>query len=55
MPHRAYIKHFAYEISRKVLNSYTEKYAFHEVLKIWRLMISRPTNVESNFVILLFT
>ena len=29
-----------FEISHKILNSYTAKYAFYEVLKIWRLMIS---------------
>ena len=30
----------AFEISHKILNPYTAKYAFYEVLKIWRLMIS---------------
>ena len=28
-----------FEISHKILNPYTAKYAFYEVLKIWRLMI----------------
>ena len=27
-----------YEISHKILNPYTAKYAFYEVVKIWRLM-----------------
>ena len=29
-----------FEISHKILNSYTAKYAFYEVLKNWRLTIS---------------
>ena len=29
-----------FEISVKMLNPYTAKYAFYEVVKIWRLMIS---------------
>ena len=28
-----------FEITHKILSSYTAKYAFYEVLKIWRLMI----------------
>ena len=27
-----------FEISYKILNTYTAKYAFYEVVKIWRLM-----------------
>ena len=34
------ISNVPFEISRKILNSYTEKYAFYYVLKIWRLTIS---------------
>ena len=29
-----------FEISHKILNPYTAKYAFYEVVKIWRFMIS---------------
>ena len=29
-----------FEISHKILNPYTTKYVFYEVLKIWRLLIS---------------
>ena len=29
-----------FEISHKILNPYTAKYAFYEVLKLWRLTIS---------------
>ena len=33
------IQKVPFEISHNILNSYTVKYAFYEVLKIWRLMI----------------
>ena len=29
-----------FEISHKILNPYTAKYAFYKVSKIWRVMIS---------------
>ena len=29
-----------FEISHKILNPYTTKYAFYEVSKIWRVIIS---------------
>ena len=29
-----------FEISHKILNPYTAKYVFYEVLKFWRFMIS---------------
>ena len=28
------------EISKNILNPYTAKYAFYEVLKVWRIIIS---------------
>ena len=31
---------WTFEISHKILNPYTANYAFYDVLKIWRLMIS---------------
>ena len=31
----------------KILSSYTAKYAFYEVLKIWRLMISKSYGILS--------
>ena len=36
-----------FEISHKMLNPYTTKYAFYEVLKIWRLMISQSYDILS--------
>ena len=36
-----------FEISYKILNPYTAKYAFYEVLKIWRLMISYSYDIFS--------
>ena len=38
-----FVWHFTkvpFEISLKILNTYSAKYAFYEVLKIWRIMIS---------------
>ena len=29
-----------FEILHKILNPYTAKYAFYEMLKVWRIMIS---------------
>ena len=34
------ISKVAFEISLKILNPYTAKYAFCEVLKVWRIMIA---------------
>ena len=34
------ISKVAFESSHKILNPYTAKYAFYDVLKKWRLMIS---------------
>ena len=40
------ISKMPFEISHKILNPYTAKYAFYEVLEIWRLMtISGATNL----------
>ena len=36
-----------FEISHKILNPYTTKYAFYEVLKIWRHMISWSYDILS--------
>ena len=36
-----------FEISRKILNPYTAKYAFYEVLKIWRLTIYQSYDILS--------
>ena len=36
-----------FEISRKILNPYTAKYAFYEVLKIWQVMISFSYDILS--------
>ena len=36
-----------FEISHNILNPYTAKYAFYEVLKIWRLMISKSYDILS--------
>ena len=36
-----------FEISHQILNPYTAKYEFYEVLKIWRLMISKSYNILS--------
>ena len=36
-----------FEISYKIFNTYTAKYAFYEVLKIWRLMISYDYDIFS--------
>ena len=34
-----------FEISHKIVNPHTAKYAFYEVLKIWRLMISSSYDI----------
>ena len=36
-----------FEISHKILNPYTAKYEFYEVLKTWRLMISYSYDILS--------
>ena len=36
-----------FEISHKILNPYTAKYAFNQVLTIWRLMISYSYGILS--------
>ena len=41
------ISNVPFEISHKILNPYTAKYAFYEVLKIWQLMISYGYDIFS--------
>ena len=36
-----------FQSSHKILNPYTIKYAYKEVLKVWRLMISQSYDVLS--------